>query len=315
MVRGAKLIAVVAAWVELGIVDKLAKATEPVPVDELPGDRRAVELSASVLANAGLLDGDGEAVRLSPTGRRLYEQGELPSPKNLEWFGDLSRMTDVLREGGPVRDENGRSKVTRGGVRPEDTQRTREFLDMLYRRSAESAAETASWIARHVPAGARALDLGGGHGRYAHELKQRGMEATLFDLPVPADLARERFGDELRVVAGDYKTDDLGGPYDVALLSNIVHGEDDASNRALTQKLAQSLAPGGLLVIKDMFLDEQGRDPENAAFFTTTMLYYTEGGRSYSLRDVKAWYESAGLEGFDVIAVESFTLTLARRPR
>ena len=315
MVRGAKLVAVVAAWSELGIFETLAAARDPVELAALPGDPRAVELTAAVLVHAGLLDGDGRAWKLSATGRQLFERGELPTPRNLEWLADLARMGEVLREGGPVRAADGTSKATRGGVRPEDAERTRSFLDALYRRSADSAADTASWIACRVQDRTSALDLGGGHGRYAHELGLRGMNPTLFDLPLPAELARERFGDDIRVLAGDYKLDPLGGPYGVALLSNIVHGEDAAANESLIRKVAGELEPGGWLVIKDMFLDEQGRDPENAAFFNTTMLYYTEGGRSYSLRDARVWCVSAGLADFDAIAVDGFTLAFARKPR
>ena len=314
MTRGAKLLAVAAAWHELGLFEALAASSEPVGLDELPGDPRAVALTAPVLMNAGLLDGDGRAVRLSTVGRSLFERGELPSAQNLEWLGDIAKMGEVLRQGGPVRAADGTSKATRGGVRPDDPERTRNFLNVLFRRSADSAAETASWIARRVGPGARALDLGGGHGRYAHELVQRGLEATLFDLPVPADLARERFGDELRVIAGDYKLDPLGGPYDAALLSNIVHGEDDEANAALIEKIAGELSPGGWIVIKDMFIDEQGRDPEEAAFFNTTMLYYTQGGRSYGLTEAKSWCERAGLGDFEAIAVSTFTLAFARKP-
>jgi SAM-dependent methyltransferase len=314
MMRGAKLIAVVAAWTELGLFDKLAASADPVALAELPGEPRAIELTAPVLMNAGLLDGDGAAWKLSSVGRRLFERGELPGAQSLEWLGDVARMGDVLRHGGPVRAADGTSKLTRGGVRPDDVDRTRRFLDTLYRRSADSAAETASWIARRAAPGAHALDLGGGHGRYAHELVARGLRATLFDLPVPAELARERFEGEVRVLAGDYKADALGGPYDVVLLSNIVHGEDRAANEALVRKVAGELAPGGWIVIKDMFIDEQGRDPEGAALFNTTMLFYTEGGRSYGLSDARAWCEAAGLSGFEAIAVSTFTLTFARKP-
>jgi hypothetical protein len=314
LMRGAKLIGVVAAWHELGLFDKLAASDEPVELDELPGDPRAIALTAPVLMNAGLLDGDGAAWRLSAVGRRLFEGGALPGAQSLEWLGDIARMGDVLRHGGPVRAADGTAKVTRGGVRTDDVERTRRFLDALYRRSADSAGETATGIARRVARGAHALDLGGGHGRYAHELAARGMRASLLDLPVPADLARERFGDEVRVLSGDYKVDALGGPYGVVLLSNIVHGEDDAANEALVRKVSGELEPGGFIVIKDMFIDEQGREPESAALFNTTMLYYTEGGRTYRLADARAWCEAAGLEKVEAIAVSNFTLVFARKP-
>lgn len=314
LTRGAKLLAVVAAWSELGLWRRLAEASDPLRVDELPADERALRITAAVLSNAGLLDGAGSTLKLSAMGRRMYEHSELLSKQALEDLGDLSRMADVVKDGGPVRDSNGASKATSGGVRPDDLEHTRSFLDRLYRRSRDSAASSAGWIARRSFPGARALDLGGGHGRYAHELARRGMRVTLFDRPIAIDLAKERFGEEIGYIGGDFHEDSLGGPYDVVLLSNIVHSEPPEGNIKLIERCASALEKGGWLIIKDLFLDELGRDPEEAAFFGTTMLYYTESGQCYGAGDVGSWCRRAGLEKTETVAVGHSTLVFAKKP-
>lgn len=314
LLRNVKLLSVAAAWTELGLWEELARRDGPVDLAELPGDPRALSITAAVLAHAGLLDGAGDTWRLSPVARELQARGQMPTGRNFDVLQDLSKMAEVLREGGPVRGPDGKSKATSGGVKPEDVEATRRFLDMLYRRSETSAESAAEWIVPRLPPGARVLDVGGGHGRYSEAFARRGCRATLFDFPHVTDYARERYGDRLAYRPGSFHVDDFGGPYECAFLSNIVHGESGAANAALTKRLFAALAPGGFIVFKDMFIDEQGRDPEQAVFFGTTMLFYTEGGRTYTLRDVSAWCREAGFEEPDAVAVETFNLVFARKP-
>lgn len=313
--RAAKLLAVIAGWSELGLWKLLAERDSPVELGELPADTRALSITAPLLAHAGLLDGAGSRWKLSRVGRGMVERDELPGARNLNWFEDLRRMPDVLRRGGPVRDADGTPKVTSGGVRPHDREATRAFLDMLYRRCAETATSCAEWMADRLPAGAAVLDVGGGHGRYSRALADRGFTVTLFDMDMVVELARERHGDALGYAAGNFHDDAFGGgPYGAALLSNIVHGESDAQNADLLRRLAAALEPGGYVVIKDMFIDEQGRDPEDAVVFGISMLYYTRAGRSYALADVARWGEAAGLSAPEIISADGMTLAFLRKP-
>lgn len=314
LLRGAKLLAVAGAWHELGLWDLLAARDGSVDLGELPGDTRSLLIAAPVLAHAGLLDGGGRRWTMSAQARVLHERGELPTSRNLESFADLARMVEVLRDGGPVTGPDGQPKVTSGGVRPEDPEASRRFLEMLHRRSEAAATTTAAWIAERLPGGGHVLDVGGGHGRYSEALVARGFEATLFDLPLVAKLARERHGDRLSYRAGDFHTDTFGGPYDAALLSNVVHGEPAEANADMFRRLFAALRPGGWLVVKDMFIDEQCRDPEQAVFFGLTMLFYTASGSSYGLRDVASWCDAAGFEPPSAVSVDTYSLVFAHRP-
>jgi len=313
LVRASRALAVVAAWHERGLFEALAEG--PRALAELPGDGRAVAITAPVLKHLGLLHGDAERVALTRTARELWERGEMPTARNFEFLEDAARMAEVLDRGGPVTGEQG-SKGTDGGVRTDDPEQTARFLDMLDRRSEASARLVYDWLAPGLPAGAAVLDLGGGHGRYARTFAEQGHRATLFDLPHVIDYARGRHGEALTYIAGNFREPetDFGGPYDLILLSNVVHGETDTVNRALIARLAGHLAPGGRIVLKDMFLDEHDQNPENAVFFGLTMLFYSSGGRSHSLERARGWLTEAGLEVPELSVLDSFQLLCARRP-
>ena len=201
-------------------------------------------------------------------------------------LGDLSRLDQVLKSGGPASGPDGESRVTEGGVREQDPENTRRFLDFLHRRSGESAAEIVRWLMPLLTSDAAVLDLGGGHGRYGQALADNGLQVTLFDRPLCIEIARQRYGNSLQYIAGDFMQDDLGGPYDAVLLSNIVHGLGPEENHHLLSRVSMVLKPGGWLLLKDMFLDDSGIGPENAVLFGLIMLLYTRQGRSYSVQEM-----------------------------
>lgn len=311
--RAASALAVIAGWFRQGLFDALADG-KPRKLDELPGDPRSLRVTAPILRHLGLLVGDGERVALSSAARELHAKGAmLTLGGTLDTFDDLSRVTDVFAKGGPARTRDGVSKATSVGVREEDVPRARAFMQMLYRRSEASAKQTASFMAPRLPKGAHILDLGGGHGRYGQELVDIGYRATIFDRKVCVDVARELHGEKLAYIVGDFMKDDLGGPYDAVLLSNIVHGLSDDENRALVARLARSLKPGGMLVFKDMFIDDLGDNPENSVMFGLTMLLYTEGGQSYAVADVSAWCQANGFLPIERAMLEGFTLLFAQK--
>lgn len=311
-VWAAKALAVVSAWHALGLFEKLRHG--PATREELGADPRAIATTLPVLKHLGLLAGDGQRLALTQAGRRLLDEGAMPTERNLETLRDLGRMKEVLAGGGPVKDDQGKPKRTTGGTRADDAAHTKSFLDMLYRMSGSAAQSTFDWLAPLLPAGAKVLDVGGGHGRYARVFADAGYPTTLFDLPNVVAYAKERHGSALAYREGDFhEVADFGGPYDLILMANIAHSESDAGNRALVARAAKSLAPGGYLALKDMFLDEHGTGPENAVFFGLTMLFYTEHGTSPTMRQTHEWFRAAGLDGPEVTLLDTQQLLVGRK--
>ena len=307
----AESLAVVSAWNALGLFDRLRKG--PMRRAEIPADARAVTNTLPVLAHLGLVATDGERVALTPIAERLMDARALPTERNLDMLRDLGRMVDVLRDGGPVHDDKGQSKGTRGGT-VDDPVRTERFLDMLYRISEGAARGTFEWLAPDLPKRGAVLDLGGGHGRYARAFADAGHDVTLFDQPPVVQIARKRHGDALKYSEGDFhEVESFGGPYDLILLCNIVHGESDAANASIVKRAAKSLNAGGRIAIRDMFLDERGRDPASAVYFGITMLLYTDHGTSPTARGTEGWMKAAGLGEVKTIVLDSHQIVVGRR--
>lgn len=319
IIRHGRLLAVIAGWASARYFDEIARVG-PATLDVLDGDQRALKISARILASTGLLDRDGDVFSLSERGHHFMQMGLLSGDRHIQTLHQLGRMESVLREGGPVPDEKGRRKPTDGGVVERDDERNRAFMDMLYRRSENSARVSARHIAALLEPGSTILDVGGGHGRYATAFADEGLRPTLMDKSFIVDYARERHGDALSYVAGDFFEDDLGGPYDAVFLSNIVHGLGADENLRLLHRLNDALNPGGLVIIKDRFIDEKDGDDDGALFFSLTMLLFTEYGDSPELTQALAWLRRTGLEplqpvghqGHDID--EDWRLLMARKP-
>jgi hypothetical protein len=298
---------------DVGVIDRLVDgADEPVPAmaAALGADARALDIGLRMLAARGLVVLDGERVRLSAAGRSMAtalrglrgEHGDL---------GDVSDLATRLRTGTPA-------FRTHGGVDPADPTAARTFLGRLHRRSEDGARDAAA-VVREACAGTaspRILDVGGGHGRYAATIAATvpGARVTLFDRPVVLPIARELSGEGFDTRGGDFLVDDLGGPYDCAFLSNIIHGEGESGCATLFRRLRAVIAPGGCVVVKDMFLDETGSLPERAADFGLIMLLYTAEGRSWTRSRMAALLATAGFPrttGVECVA-EGYGFLVAR---
>lgn len=318
--RTAAAWAVFCAWAQAGLLHALADG-RPRRLSELPGDHRALQVTAPILGHLGLLVRvelpDGEAWCLSHAARELQRSNALipgATPQDV-----LARLPVVLAEGGPAPGPDGVRRPHKGGVQPHDPEASAVFLDMLYRRSGPAADDTAAAILARLGGPGRALDLGGGHGRYGASLAALGFEVTLFDQPLVVELARRRHGEKLRYRAGDFDGPDFGpdaagGAYDVVLASNIVHGMGPDAVLRLLGQLRSVVRPGGLLVLKDMFIDDTGVGPEPGVLFGLTMLLFTSAGRSYGVSELKRALAEAGFDRAELVSVtdQGYMLLIAR---
>lgn len=153
-----------------------------------------------------------------------------------------------------------------------------------------------------VPDGSvRLIDIGGGHGLYTMELCRRhsNLSATIFDVEgaieaISDDIPAE-FAERVSTQAGDYRTDDPGGGYDLALLFNVIHAHDPAENAALFERVADALAPNGRVVVLDQW-EGSGRTPVSRAGLRFVALTYltTLGATVYPHEEVMSWLREAG---------------------
>ncbi|HPF87074.1 MAG TPA: class I SAM-dependent methyltransferase [Candidatus Limiplasma sp.] len=115
---------------------------------------------------------------------------------------------------------------------------------------------TCRYLNRYIRPGDKVLDIGGGPGRYALWLAEKGCEVTLLDLsPENVNFARARaaaLGLRLHAVEGDARTadDTVKGPFDhVLLMGPLYHLQDENDRRHAVEASLRLLRRGGNLYV------------------------------------------------------------------
>jgi len=291
---------IVQTAVELKIFDALNRTAKPAAAlaRALNLDPGATELLLNALAALSLLQKNAEKFSLAPIARQYLVSGE---PKYLgamirfdaSLWSCWERLEQALRSGKPARPANMYQEVT---------EETETFIHAMHslvnaRGDADMLENAIEWQGVN-----QLLDIGSGPATYPIALCKRfpQLRATLFDLPATLKIteryvAQAGMRERIHLISGDYRRDPIPGRYDVVWLSNIIHGENFAENQALIGKLAGNVKITGRLVIKDHILDDSRTNPPVGAIFSLLMLLTTEGGRCYSLSEIKTWLERAGL--------------------
>jgi ubiquinone/menaquinone biosynthesis C-methylase UbiE len=272
---------------------------KPKSAREVAGRIGAHEPTLTLLLNAlvamRLLANEGELYRNSSAAERHLVRhsseyvGHLLLLHDAEW-NNWGKLEHAIR--------TGRRSVDRH-VFETDPELGSHVLAVLHRIGRQSGPDFARRL--HLSGPVRMLDLGGGAGTNAIAFCQVYPEltATVFDLPATLNMTErtvKEAGLESRILfrAGDFNKDELGGPYDIVLMSDILHYQSFDANEALARKVFDHLAPGGRLIIKDRFLDETGTGPAWTTAFALHILVNTQQGGCYKTSDAMQWMTKAG---------------------
>jgi SAM-dependent methyltransferase len=175
----------------------------------------------------------------------------------------------------------------------------RNFILAMHNRAMRSASPLAETL--DLSSRRQLFDAGGGPGTYSIFLVKRypGLRAIVFDLPQTIEIAKEVITDFdvtdlVTTRAGDYFKDDFGQGNDVVLLSAILHSMGPERSQGLLSKAYDSLVPGGLAVVHEGLIDDEGTSPLAAVLFSLNMLVNTGEGQSYSGAEVMGLMEAVG---------------------
>jgi SAM-dependent methyltransferase len=263
---------------------------EGLPIAELAttvgADERGLRILADALVSFGYLTEEAGVYELAP----LSEKWLVDSPYatvELFWQEVMFELWDGIEES--VR--TGKPSVDFYAWLADRPETSRRFQSMLDSHAQALATELAPLVS--VPAGAaRLLDLGGGHGRYSTALcsLHPSLTATVVDHPS----ALGPGGPRVTMRPGDYLRDDLGTGYDVVLLFNVLHGHTAARNQELLARVADALAPGGVVAVL-----EHGRDapsPADTAFLRmfSLNLFHGQNGEVYAIDEITSWLTAFG---------------------
>lgn len=292
----------------LAAVDERFRQPEEV-AGALGLDARAVYVVLSALAELGVLEEGGEGFRLREEHRAALLERDHPGyvggsvVHRFELIGSWSRMGEILRTGEPVED---RTVPDFGG--------TATFIQAMRRGAVAGAEEVSEAVLSRLPERARILDVGGGPGTNAEAFARAGARVTVFDRPEVIGLMRGPLSEAgVETAAGDMNEGLPEGPFDAIYFGNTSHMYGPAENRALFGRMRNSLAPSGLLIVREFV---RGMSDE-AALFAVNMLALTSGGGTYTAAEYEAWMREAGFESVEFESVPGRTthLIFARNPR
>jgi len=151
------------------------------------------------------------------------------------------------------------------------------------------------------------VDVGGGTGIYSIACLQRypHLRAIVWDRPEVLKVAEEmaaEYGvsDRLELAPGDMFADPVPAGADALLLSNILHDWDEDECQTLVERCAQALAPGGRLLVHDVYLNDALDGPLPIALYSAALFSFTRG-RAYSAAEYRGWLSAAGLQPGPVV--------------
>jgi SAM-dependent methyltransferase len=275
-------------------IDEKPKTTQDV-ASRLQADGPTLQYVLNALVAMKLLRKDGEMYGNSSIARKYLVRhspeyvGHLLLLHDAEW-NNWGKLEEIIR--------TGRRAVDRH-IFETDPELGGNVLTVLNRIGRQSGPDFAKGL--HLKGQERILDLGGGVGTNAIAFCQAypELDATVLDLPATLKLTEKTikeagFESRIRLLPGDFNRDPLGGPYDVVLMSDILHYQTFQMNQDLVRKVFASLVPGGRLVIKDRFLDEAGTGPAWTTAFAVHILVNTQQGSCYKTSDAIQWLCAAG---------------------
>jgi 2-polyprenyl-3-methyl-5-hydroxy-6-metoxy-1,4-benzoquinol methylase len=281
----------------LGLFKKLldGPATAGRLAEELELQVAGTRLLCENLGGLGILEQDGHTFSLPKRSRKWLDPASDTyigtwlehTVTYWEWYADLER---IVRDGGSF-------EIHREPA--EDEAYWRLYITGQYEIARLSAQEVAKAI--RLPSRPSALlDVAGAHGWFSAELCKRheALKATVVDLPGSARVGREiiaRAGmsDRVEHREGDMFESDLGGPYDGALVFDIIHHLSGEQVVTLLRRVREALQPGATLAVLDMFRSDAKRQRASAAA-VGLLFHLTSGADLHSPDELAGFFAEAG---------------------
>jgi C-methyltransferase len=320
VMQGVRRAGVLRAALKLGAFDGLAGG--PVSARTLAAAMDVSERGARILLDAlaaiGLVERDGDRYSLADGAAELLVT---TSPG---YFGDamklacsdyeyeaMASLADAVRAGGSVLDVNAE---TPGYGYWED------FAAFPTGNTAPMAELMADVVLKRV--GDRpspsVLDAACGHGLYGFTTAARhpGAQVWQVDWPNVLDTAEQhgrRLGvlDRVHRIPGDMFTVPLGGPYDLTIVTNVLHHFSRDQATTMLRRLADVTKPEGVLAVVAVGTDDR-RPAENPVphLFSALMLTWTRQGEAHPISDYGPMFAAAGLAAPETHELPGIPLTL-----
>jgi ubiquinone/menaquinone biosynthesis C-methylase UbiE len=306
MAQAVRRAGVLCAGLDLAVFDSMTGGpAHPDKVAErLDIPPRGARVLLRALAAIKLLDTDGERFWLAPGTERVLVRS---SP---DFFGDtlrlavskyeweaLGRLSEAVRHGGTVLPTNAETPGY-------------GFWEDLARNPTPHTPMVAELLCGALAPWARGqenlsvLDVACGHGLYGYTLAKRFPQVRVrsVDWANVLHLSREhadRMGvlDRVELTPGDMFELPLGGPYDLTLITNVLHHFSVERVEVMLRRLASVTRPGGRIGVVAVTADGQAPASDPVPhLFAALMLAWTHEGESHSLESYRELLTATGFE-------------------
>ena len=157
--------------------------------------------------------------------------------------------------------------------------------------------------------GLRVLDLGAGAAPWAVAVLEQspGATAVVNDLPTviaeaASALRRRGLDDRATLLPGDFLSVEFEpSSFDLVVLGHLCRTEGPQRSRALIQRAADALRPGGQVVVADYFADNERSVNAFTVQMGLTMAANTARGGSITHAEMCAWLQAAGFEALRLL--------------
>jgi ubiquinone/menaquinone biosynthesis C-methylase UbiE len=290
------------AAVELGLFTAMAEGRKTAA--ELAAATGSAERGIRILADYwtvhGLLEKTEGGYGLTPESQLFLNQqspaymggmvGFLGAPGIVRQF---STLTDAVRRGGVASDEAGSTAEEYGGWV--------DFANSMMAMMAPAAQQIAALVNDPPRQPLAVLDVAASHGMFGFMIAQQNPLARITALDWPnvlevtkANAAKWGLGERFSTIAGDAFAVDLEGPYDVILLTNLLHHFDAPTNIRLLKRMKAALKPGGKAVTLEFVPNDDRISPPMPATFSLVMLASTPAGDAYTFAEFERMFNEAG---------------------
>jgi 2-polyprenyl-3-methyl-5-hydroxy-6-metoxy-1,4-benzoquinol methylase len=288
------------AAIDLEIFTHIARGART--TDDIARAARASARGTRILCDGlvmlGLLDKNGSDYSLSldssvflTKDSPAYIGGVTNFLLGSELKGAFEQLTEAVRRGSTA--------MSSGGTVTAENPVWVDFATSMGNLMRPGAKEIAEIL--HRQGRVDVLDIAAGHGLFGIAIAERNPEAhvTALDWKDVLSIAVENakaagVESRFKTIAGDAFTVELAGPYDVILLTNILHHFDKPTCESLLRRVRQVLKPNGVCATLEFVPNEDRVSPIHMAWFSLIMLASTPSGDAYTFFEYDEMFRNSG---------------------
>lgn len=302
IITGFQMTAAMKAAIELGVFSKIADGnTTAQTIAATTGSaKRGIRILCDTLTVLGFLHKNGDDYSLADDAALFLVEDSpaymgamtdfILSPQQRRGFDDL---TNAVRKGGSTHDEN-------ASLDPESPMWA-TFARSMTGMMMPSAQKMASELGFDNQAKLKVLDIAAGHGMFGITVANQYPNAEIYalDWKVVLEVAQdnaEKFGvaDRFHKIEGSAFDADLGGGYDVILVTNFLHHFDIPTCETFLKRIHEPLKDDGQVLTLEFIPNDDRVSPPAEALFPLIMLAATPAGDAYTLAELTSMFENSG---------------------